>query len=129
MGLQKAVDHIVKKSPRRLPIAMPTLYKRRSREKFFVLQLSSGQFRTNHFPNQPEELHTTLREYFRVKRPKVYLFSSTQGERGLDQPIADNTISYACSEAAKRAGIKKRVGAHTLRRSFATAFPRIRYFG
>jgi len=39
----------------------------------------------------------------------------------VDQPIADNTIWYACSEAAKRAGIKKRVGANTLRHSFATA--------
>lgn len=67
------------------------------------------------------KLLDALREYFRVKGPKVYLFSSTEGERGVDQPIADNTVWYACSEAAKRAGIKKRVGAHTLRHSFATA--------
>ena len=34
--------------------------------------------------------------------------------------ISDKTIWHICREAAKRAGIKKRVGAHTLRHSFAT---------
>ena len=54
------------------------------------------------------------------RRPKVYLFPSTEGHRGIEQPISDQTIWYVCSEAAKRAGIKKRIGAHTLRHSFAT---------
>jgi site-specific recombinase XerD len=44
----------------------------------------------------------------------------TEGHRGIEQPISDHTIWYICSEAAKRAGIKKRIGAHTLRHSFAT---------
>ena len=61
-----------------------------------------------------------LREYWRWKRPQDYLFPSTQGQRGIEQPISDHTIWYICSEAAKRAGIKKRMGAHILRHSFAT---------
>src|SRR5215813_9864067 len=34
--------------------------------------------------------------------------------------ISDKTVWYACKEAAARAGIKKRIGPHTLRHSFAT---------
>ena len=66
------------------------------------------------------KLLDALREYFRRKRPKVYLFPSTAGHRGVEQPLSDHTIWNICSEAAKRAGIKKRIGAHTLRHSFAT---------
>lgn len=66
------------------------------------------------------KLLEALREYWRWKRPKLYLFPSTEGQRGIEQPISDKTIWHVCREAAKRAGIKKRVGAHTLRHSFAT---------
>ncbi len=38
----------------------------------------------------------------------------------MEQPISDKTVWYACQEAAQRAGIKKRIGPHTLRHSFAT---------
>jgi len=48
-----------------------------------------------------------LREYWRWKRPQDYLFPSTQGQRGIEQPISDHTIWYICSEAAKRAGINR----------------------
>jgi site-specific recombinase XerD len=61
-----------------------------------------------------------LREYWGWKKPTVYLFPSTTGHRGLEQPISDKTVWYACKEAAARAGIKKRIGPHTLRHSFAT---------
>lgn len=67
------------------------------------------------------KLLDALREYFRGKRPKTYLFPSTDGKRGVERPISDETVWYACSQAAKRAGIKKRVSPHTLRHSFATA--------
>lgn len=61
-----------------------------------------------------------LREYWRWKRPKVYLFPSTSGHRGVEHPISDKTVWYAVKEAGKRAGIQKRIGPHTLRHSFAT---------
>ena len=66
------------------------------------------------------KLLEALREYWRWKKPKVYLFPSTEGHRGLEQPISDRTVWYVCRAAAKRAGIKKRIGPHTLRHSFAT---------
>jgi integrase/recombinase XerD len=62
----------------------------------------------------------TLREYWRWKRPRTYLFPSSGGQRGKDQPISDKTVWYACTEAAHHAGIAKRVTPHTLRHSFAT---------
>ena len=37
-----------------------------------------------------------------------------------DQPISDKTVWIACSEAARRAGIRKRVTPHMLRHSWAT---------
>ena len=47
------------------------------------------------------KLLEALREYWRWKRPKDYLFPSTEGHRGIEQPISDHTIWYMCSEAAK----------------------------
>jgi site-specific recombinase XerD len=66
------------------------------------------------------KLLEVLREYWRWKRPKVYLFPSTSGHRGVEHPISDKTVWYAVKEAGKRAGIQKRIGPHTLRHSFAT---------
>jgi site-specific recombinase XerD len=66
------------------------------------------------------KLLETLRDYWRWKKPKVYLFPSTEGHRGEERPISDKTVWYACKEAAARAGISKRIGPHTLRHSFAT---------
>jgi site-specific recombinase XerD len=85
-----------------------------------VIHIRQGKgSRDRDVPMTPKLLEA-LREYWRWKRPKVYLFPSTAGHRGVEQPISDHTIWYACSEAAKRAGVKKTIGAHTLRHSFAT---------
>ena len=66
------------------------------------------------------KLLETLREYWRWKRPKVYLFPSSAGHRGVEQPISDHSVWYACPEAARHGGLKKRVAPHMLRHSFAT---------
>jgi integrase/recombinase XerD len=62
----------------------------------------------------------TLREYWRWRKPKLYMFPTRTLGRRLDQPISDKTVWIACSEAARRAGISKRVTPHTLRHSWAT---------
>ena len=62
----------------------------------------------------------TLREYWRWKKPRGYLFPSGDHRRGKDRPISDKAVWYACKEAAHYAGIKKHVTPHTLRHSFAT---------
>src|SRR6266568_9377234 len=65
------------------------------------------------------KLLEALRQYWRWKKPQNYLFPSTPGHRGLEGPISDKVVC-ACKRAAARAGIKKRIGPHTLRHSFAT---------
>lgn len=62
----------------------------------------------------------TLREYWRWKKPRTYLFPSDDGHRGKDQPISDKSVWYACTQAAQHAGISKRVTPHILRHSWAT---------
>jgi integrase/recombinase XerD len=62
----------------------------------------------------------TLREYWSWKKPRTYLFASSESKRGQEQPISDKTVWYACKEAARHAGLTKRVSPHTLRHSFAT---------
>jgi integrase/recombinase XerD len=62
----------------------------------------------------------TLREYWRWRKPKLYMFPTRTLGRRLDQSISDKTVWIACTEAARRAGISKRVTPHTLRHSWAT---------
>jgi integrase/recombinase XerD len=62
----------------------------------------------------------TLREYWRWRKPKLYMFPTRTRGLPMEEPIADKTVWIACSEAARRAGINKRVTPHTLRHSWAT---------
>src|SRR5579863_1718908 len=72
-----------------------------------VIHIRRGKgSRDRDVPMTPKLLEA-LRQYFRWKRPNVYLFPSTAGQRGVDQPIADETIWYVCRQATKRAGIQK----------------------
>ena len=57
----------------------------------------------------------TLREYWRWKKPRTYLFASSERKRGKERPIADTTVWYACAQAARHAGLTKHIGPHTLR--------------
>jgi integrase/recombinase XerD len=61
-----------------------------------------------------------LREYWRWRKPKLYLFPTRARRVHSEEPISDKTVWIACSEAAHRAGIRKRVTPHTLRHSWAT---------
>ena len=62
----------------------------------------------------------TLREYWRWRKPKLYMFPTRTLAHRPNQPISDKTVWIVCSEAARRAGISKRVTPHTLRHSWAT---------
>jgi len=85
-----------------------------------VIHIRQGKgSRDRDVPLTPKLLEA-LREYYRWKRPKDYLFPSTSGQRGEEKPISDKTIWNACRAAADRAGLSKRIGPHTLRHSFAT---------
>lgn len=60
-----------------------------------------------------------LRDYWKWRKPKVYLFPSQQRKRR-ELPITDRAIYHAVRAAARRAGIKKKITPHTLRHSWAT---------
>ena len=85
-----------------------------------VIHIRQGKgSRDRDVPLTPRLL-TALRGYWRWKKPQVYLFPSTAGHRGVEKPISDKTVWYACKESAAQAGIDKTIGPHTLRHSFAT---------
>jgi integrase/recombinase XerD len=67
-----------------------------------------------------EKLLETLRIYWRWMKPKQYLFPGTVNNWRANVPVTTKIPWQACREAAKRAGITKRIGPHTLRHCFAT---------
>ena len=63
-----------------------------------------------------------LRQYWRSAspKPKTYLFPGKGPHQNTDIPIDSRSVFNAVQQAAKRAGIDKRVHPHTLRHCFAT---------
>jgi integrase/recombinase XerD len=82
------------------------------------VQQGKGQ-RDRDLPISPRLLGA-LREYYRQKHPKNYLFPSGVGRRGPDSPMSDKSVWHACNASVKRVNLKKKVGPHTFRHSFAT---------
>jgi site-specific recombinase XerD len=66
------------------------------------------------------KLLETLREYWRWMKPKTYLFPGMVKNWRADKPLTPKCVWLAIQNAAKKAGIKKRVSPHTMRHSFAT---------
>lgn len=66
------------------------------------------------------KLLETIREYWRWKKPRAYLFPGEAKRGSNGEHISAKAIYLACKGAARRAGIQKSVGPHTLRHSFAT---------
>ena len=88
-------------------------------QRMIIRVVAGKRSKDRDLPLSPALLET-LREYWRWRKPKLYLFPTRTLGRRLDQPICDKTVWIACSEAARRAGIRKRVTPHTLRHSWAT---------
>jgi len=70
-------------------------------------------------PLSPKLLET-LREYWQWKKPRGYLFPGEPKQGSNGEHLTSKAVYYACKGAARRAGIQKIVGPHTLRHSFAT---------
>jgi integrase/recombinase XerD len=55
----------------------------------------------------------TLREHWRWRKPKTWLFPQI-GSRGKSGYITAHTVWHTCDEAARHAGLNKRVAPHML---------------
>jgi integrase/recombinase XerD len=60
-----------------------------------------------------------LRTYWRWLKPRTYLFPSRK-HRHRERPITGKGVWHNCAEAAKRAGIGKRLSPHLIRHAWAT---------
>jgi integrase/recombinase XerD len=89
------------------------------RQRMIIRVVEGKGGKDRDLPLSPALLET-LREYWRWRKPRLYLFPTRTQQHRLDQPISDKTVWIACSDAAQRAGIRKRVTPHTLRHSWAT---------
>ncbi len=63
----------------------------------------------------PANLLLLLREYYKVYKPKKYLFEGQKGDK-----YSARSIQAIFKQALKKAKITKKASAHTLRHSFAT---------
>jgi len=90
--------------------------------KRMVIHVHEGKnSRDRELPLTPKLL-AALRDYWRAckVKPRVYLFPARSQKTDQEQPITDKTVWHACIESARRAGLTKRFGPHTLRHTFAT---------
>lgn len=85
-----------------------------------VLHIHEGKGgRDRDIPLSPKLL-ATLREYWRWMKPKTYLFPGMENNWRADVPVTTKVAWIAVTDAAKAAGITRRVSPHTLRHSYAT---------
>jgi site-specific recombinase XerD len=85
-----------------------------------VIHIRQGKgSRDRDVPLSPKLLET-LREYWRWKKPREYLFPGETYRGSKCQHLTSKAVYHAVKGAARRAGIQKNVGPHTLRHSFAT---------
>ncbi|MFO1114245.1 MAG: site-specific integrase [Beijerinckiaceae bacterium] len=81
-----------------------------------LIRVEQGKGRKDRYVMLSPDLLALLRQWWREKRPKGWLFPGQQP----GQPITSRQLSRACVAAAASARLGKRVSMHTLRHSFAT---------
>ena len=81
-----------------------------------LIRVEQGKGRKDRYVMLSPDLLDLLRQWWRVKRSRGWLFPGLQ----LAQPITTRQLNRACHAAAEGAKLDKRVSMHTLRHSFAT---------
>jgi site-specific recombinase XerD len=81
-----------------------------------TLRVEHGKGGKDRYVMLSPRLLEVLRAYWRVARPRYWLFPG----RGASRPLNPVSLHRACRLAAAAAGLDKRVTVHTLRHSFAT---------
>jgi site-specific recombinase XerD len=87
-----------------------------------VLHVRGGKGRKDRDVMLSPHLLEELRQHFRRlgRKPAEWLFPGGRWHTTTEYPISTKVVWYACREAAKRAGIRKKLHPHTLRHCFAT---------
>jgi site-specific recombinase XerD len=81
-----------------------------------LIRIEQGKGRKDRYVMLSPDLLDLLRQWWKVKRPKGWLFPG----REPGQPITTRQMDRACRTAATAAKLDKRISMHTLRHSFAT---------
>ena len=81
-----------------------------------LIRVEQGKGRKDRYVMLAPDLLDLLRQWWRVKRSRGWLFPGQQPA----QPITTRQLDRACHAAAAAAKLDKRVSMHTLRHSFAT---------
>jgi integrase/recombinase XerD len=79
-----------------------------------VIRVAQGKGHKDRYVMLSPKLLDALRDYWRIVRPKEWLFPGYLG-----QPITTHAVEHACRTARLRAGISKPVSPHSLRHAFA----------
>ena len=78
-----------------------------------VIRVEQGKGGKDRYVMLSPQLLTILRTYWRLTRPKRWLFPGRDDER----PLVPNVLHAACRSACTAAGLSKQVTVHTLRHS------------
>ncbi|MGH7410401.1 MAG: site-specific tyrosine recombinase/integron integrase [Candidatus Methylomirabilis sp.] len=81
-----------------------------------VIRIEQGKGRKDRYVPLSPVLLTILREYWKIVRPKSWLFPNPFQ----DKPLVPRTICKVVEKACGAAGIRKKVRTHSMRHSFAT---------
>jgi integrase/recombinase XerD len=84
-----------------------------------LIKVESGKGRKDRYTMLSAKLLAELRIYYKKYQPKEYLFPSSY-KKDTNKPLSYEAVRCIYEKARKKAGVKKGVGLHTLRHSFAT---------
>jgi integrase/recombinase XerD len=80
-----------------------------------ILHIREGKGMVDRFVPVPDKVWVKVEEYTRAYKPREYLFEGQTGGR-----YSSESVYHVFKEAMFKAGIKKDVGVHSLRHSYAT---------
>jgi integrase/recombinase XerD len=81
-----------------------------------LIRVQSGKGKKDRYTMLSELVLDELRKYWRVFKPRVWLFEG----RTAGRPYSVRSAQKVFEDVARKAGIRKRVSIHSLRHSFAT---------
>jgi integrase/recombinase XerD len=80
-----------------------------------LLRVQQGKGQRDRYAMLSPRLREVLRTWYRAARPADWLFPSGR----VNAHLTPASLQQACHDAARQAGLRKRITVHTLRHSFA----------